>query len=162
MAKKKKGRKPDMWDWGPRDAKKSRESTGKGIGRKYAPHAIPGTEERIASWVTPMTQRKKYRRRHQKKWLRTKEGRSFNKKKREILAFHPHESTPKRGKEGRWRPIVNEQGNHPDVSADLKGIDYRERAPRGRAPQDKSYGKDLDFEGAAQMNSRIESYSKES
>jgi hypothetical protein len=150
-----------MWEWGPKAAKASKATTGKGIGRKYAPQAVPGYE-RIAELIGKSNKRARYRHRRAAKrarWNRTKDMREFNRKKREILNRHPHEVTPVTGKKGRWKPIVNAAGNSPVLSKDF-GDAVRVQMPRGDTPVDNRYGRDVDFESAAQMNARVDSYSR--
>jgi hypothetical protein len=151
----------DMWSWAPKAAQATQDSVGKGIGRKYAPQPVPGYEK-IAELIGKSNKQARYRHRRAKKrarWNRTKDMRQFNRRKREILNRHPHETTPVTGKKGRWKPVVNAAGNSPVLSRDF-GDASREQMPKGDTPVDNRYGRDVDFESAAQMNARVDSYSR--
>ena len=78
---------------------------------------------------------------------------------RSTLNFHPRDTVPVRGKEGRWKSIKTERGLAHVVSNQRDGDCHPKfMTDHTVTPQDKSYGKSIDHEGTAQMNARHAEY----
>ena len=104
-------------------------------------------------------QKTKAKSQKRKNYWRTTEGKAMRRFIRSTLAFHPHDTNPVRGKDGRWRPIITVDGPATVVTRQRDGDCVKKFQTRsGPTPRDRSHGTGMDVESRAQMNERFEKF----
>ena len=145
-------RRIDQWD-----AKFSEDSKQLGNpGKRWGYRVVPGGERLEGDFFTKMSNKRINKRKKQAAWF-TPEARAMRKFEREI-SNKSWEIMPVKGPNGRWRPAMTASGS--SLGKVTAGCVTQQIPYPDGVPQDTRYGKSVDFESHAQMNARVDSYSR--